>query len=77
VKGKCDKCGGELYQRSDDIKETIKKRIGVYFTETTPLFDYYNRVDKLLEIDGEGNTEEVGDRIIDSLNTAFVKPARR
>ena len=68
VAGKCDKCGGELYQRADDTIETIKKRLGVYFEETAPLIDYYARADKLLEVDGEGGLDDVEKRIIGSLS---------
>ena len=64
VWGRCDKCGGELYQRSDDTAETVKKRLQVYFTETAPVIDYYTQAAKLTELDGEGNVDEVGDRII-------------
>ena len=64
VEGKCDKCGGELYQRADDTVETVKNRLKVYFTETSPLIDYYTRSGKLLEIDGEGDIGEVNKRII-------------
>ncbi len=64
VWGRCDKCGGELYQRSDDTAETVKKRLQVYFTETAPVTDYYTQAAKLTELDGEGNVDEVGDRII-------------
>ncbi len=64
VAGKCDKCGGELYQRADDTVETVKNRLKVYFTETSPLIDYYTGAGKLLEIDGEGDIEEVNRRII-------------
>jgi len=74
VQGKCDRCGGELYQRSDDNEETIKNRIGVYYNETAPLIDFYNKVGKLLEIDGGQNPEEVGRSIIESLDKAFGKP---
>ena len=52
--GKCDKCGGELYQRADDIPETVRKRIDVYTKETSPLIDYYKKAKKLVEIKGEG-----------------------
>ena len=68
VQGKCDKCGGELYQRADDTIETIKKRLGVYFEETAPLIDYYTRAEKLLEINGEGDPAEVEKRIVESLD---------
>jgi len=67
VAGKCDRCGGELYQRADDRPETVKKRLGVYFAETAPLIDYYRRQGKLTEIDGEGGMEEVTQRIAASL----------
>ncbi len=73
VWGKCDNCGGELYQRPDDTVETVKKRLEVYFTQTAPLIDYYTRADKLLEVDGEGSVNEVGRRIV----TALVKPVAK
>lgn len=63
VWGKCDKCGGELYQRPDDNETSVKKRLEVYFAETAPLIDYYNQGGKLLEIDGEGGVAEVAKRI--------------
>ncbi len=67
VWGKCDKCGGELYQRPDDTVETVKKRLQVYFTQTAPLIDYYTQADKLTEVDGEGGIDGVGRRIIVAL----------
>jgi adenylate kinase len=68
VWGRCDKCGGELYQRPDDTVEVVKKRLEVYFAQTAPLIDYYNQAGKLLEIDGEGEVSEVGNRIIVALH---------
>jgi adenylate kinase len=67
VKGRCDKCGGELYQRADDTAETVKKRLKVYFAETAPLIEYYKKAGKLLEVNGEGAIEGVSQRIIDEL----------
>lgn len=67
VKGKCDKCGGELYQRPDDTVETVKKRLKVYFAETAPLIEYYQKAGKLLEIEGEGEIEAISQRIITAL----------
>lgn len=66
--GICDRCGGELYQRDDDNEETIKKRLKVYFAETSPLIDYYSQAGKLLEINGEGSAAEVNLRIVAALN---------
>jgi len=67
VAGKCDRCGGELYQRADDNVETIKKRLEVYFTETSPLIDYFRRTGTLLEVNGEGSAAEVNQRILTAL----------
>lgn len=67
IAGKCDKCGGELYQRADDNTETIKKRLEVFFAETAPLIDYYSKAGKLLEVQGEGGMEEISERIISGL----------
>jgi adenylate kinase len=41
IEGMCDKCGGQLYQRSDDMPEVIRKRIGVYESQTEPILKFY------------------------------------
>lgn len=67
VAGKCDRCSGKLYQRDDDKPETVKKRLEVYFAETSPLIDYYTSAGKLLEINGVGEPAEVNERIAAAL----------
>lgn len=67
VKGVCDRCGGQLYQRDDDKPETVKNRLKVYFTETAPLIDYYTKAGKLAEINGQGTTADVNGRIMTAL----------
>ncbi len=64
VKGKCDRCGGELYQRADDTSAVVKQRLEVYFAETAPLIDYYKKKKKLVEVNGEGDLDEVSRRLI-------------
>ena len=73
TKGKCDKCGGELYQRADDNTETIKKRLEVFFAETAPLIEYYSRTNKLMEVQGEGSMEDISARIISALRAKNQK----
>ncbi len=60
VAGKCDQCGGELYQRADDTMETAKNRLEVYFAQTMPLIQYYVQASKLMEVNGEQSIEAVG-----------------
>lgn len=59
VPGRCDKCGGELYQRDDDKAETVEKRLEIYYSQSQPLFDYYRQRGKLIIIDGSRSLEDV------------------
>jgi adenylate kinase len=58
VEGVCDVCGGELYQREDDSRETALKRLSV-FEQTKPVIEYYREHGLLQEINGEQPVEEV------------------
>ena len=57
--GKCDACGGELYQRADDTPETHRRRIEVYLEQTAPLIEFYRKRRVLVEIDGEQDIQQV------------------
>jgi len=57
--GVCDRCGGELYQRSDDTPETIAERLRVYRESTAPLIEYYRRSGLLLDVSAAGPPDEV------------------
>ena len=70
VPGKCDKCGGELYQREDDKEETVKERLRVFFAQTIPIVDYYRGQSKLIEVNGNQGIQEVAKKIMLSLRKA-------
>lgn len=55
----CPKCGGEMYQRDDDNEATVRNRLEVYATSTSPLIDYYRGCDKLVAVDGDRDPKEV------------------
>lgn len=57
--GVCDKCGCELYQRTDDKPETVQNRLSVYTKQTQPLIDYYQALGKLRSVDGDRPIEDV------------------
>jgi adenylate kinase len=59
--GRCDACGGDLYQRPDDRPETVQRRLAVYREETRPVLDWYRRDG------GPGVTPIDGDRPIDEV----------
>jgi len=59
VEGRCDRCGGELYQRDDDQPQSVRRRLEVYSRQTAPLIDYYRNQDKLVEVDGNRSVDEV------------------
>lgn len=61
--GICDKCGGELYQRSDDTEEKVGTRLDEYFTKTKPVLKYYQDKGLLRNVNGEASIDEVYARI--------------
>jgi adenylate kinase len=65
--GKCDKCGGELYQRSDDSEETVKDRLNIFFAQTVPILDYYRKQNKLIRVNGNLGMQDVASEIISAL----------
>ena len=48
-----------MYQRMDDMEETVKSRLEVYAAQTAPLIDYYEKKGVLVRVDGMGTPEEV------------------
>jgi adenylate kinase len=65
--GVCDHDGSELYQRDDDKAETVINRIQVYFAQTAPLIEYYQRAGQLIEIDGAQPIEQVSADLLAAL----------
>jgi len=60
---------GKISGRSDDNKETIKKRIQVYHKNTAPLIDYYKNAELYFSIEGNKTV----DYIAESINEALVQ----
>jgi adenylate kinase len=61
------KCGGELFQRADDKRETVANRLDVYQKNTAPLIEYYEKQGKLIRVSGVGDITEISHRITDAL----------
>lgn len=53
--------------RSDDTKQSIKRRLDLYYLQTWPLLDYYKKQGILVAINGVGDIQTVQDEIKKSL----------
>jgi adenylate kinase len=67
---KCDICGGELYQRSDDKEEVVRKRLEVYAGETAPIIDYYREQGVLTTIEAAGEVHVITERAFAAVDRA-------
>ncbi|MEK4438241.1 adenylate kinase [Paenibacillus sp. FSL K6-2862] len=65
--GICDKCGGELYQRSDDNEESVGTRLDEYINKTAPLLTFYENKDLLRQMNGEQDIDQVSQEIVSLL----------
>jgi adenylate kinase len=68
--GKCDDDGAQLYQREDDKRATVEKRIRVYEEQTSPLIDFYRENGLLRVVDGTQPIEKVTDQMLAAIGEA-------
>jgi adenylate kinase len=69
---RCDNCGGEVVQRNDDTPEAISKRLEAYEKETAPLVAWYRDRGLLEVVDGEGEPDEITQRLIGVVDASRV-----
>ena len=74
----CPKTGAphQFCQRPDDKEETVKERLRVYDEQTKPLVAFYKQQGLLHAIDGEGELDEVTERLEEALAVGLSKPPR-
>jgi adenylate kinase len=73
--GLCDRCGGRLYQRSDDKREVVANRVSVYLRDTLPVVDRYDRMGILQRVDGNQSIDFVKAAMLQSINEDEPIPA--
>lgn len=66
VAGKCDACGGELYQRDDDRPEVVRSRLEKQ-KPATDLIEHYRLAGTLKEVDGQQSIDEVTAELLGAL----------
>lgn len=65
--GRCDHCGGALFQRDDDHPEAITVRMQAYQSATAPLIEFYERRGLLLRVPATGSPDEICRRSLEML----------
>lgn len=65
--GICDRCGGELISRADDVPETIRERLSVYHSQTEPLIDFYKKKELLVNVPGGDSVEGTTQAVLEAL----------
>lgn len=73
VDGICDKCGGPLYQRSDDNPEVIKKRLQIYQDQTSPLLQHYKEKKVPFIVSNTTSLETPPERVVEEFTTELKK----
>lgn len=76
IEGKDDATGEPLIQREDDKEETVRKRLEVYHSQTSPLVTYYTAwrnsgdagAPRYVRISGVGAVDEIRQRAFDALD---------
>jgi len=76
VAGKDNETGDLLIQREDDKEETIRKRLSVYHSQTSPLIEYYSswslseedNSPKYVKVDGVGKMDQIKEQIVQGLD---------
>ncbi len=70
--GICDKCGGELVQRDDDMPTAIRKRLQLYNDLTKPLLDFYESRGVVTTVDGNQHVEIVQQTIVNAVTASAI-----
>lgn len=63
AEGICDLDGSALKQRSDDNLDAVTRRFEEYKSSTAPLIEYYRNSGRLIETSGEGQVEEIFEKL--------------
>jgi len=74
VEGLDDETGEPLVQRDDDAEHTVRKRLGIYHEQTSPLIDFYRNmkgefIPNFHRIEGVGSVEDIRRALVAALKS--------
>lgn len=73
TEGVDDETGEALVQREDDQEDTVRKRLKIYHSQTSPLIDFYqdmvgDAAPAYHRVEGTGNVEGIKDKVLEALD---------
>jgi len=68
VDNKDDETGEDLIIRPDDQEQTVRNRLKVYQDQTSPLIEYYSKLNILQKLEANGSIEEINNKIKQAIN---------
>ena len=68
VDNKDDETGEDLIIRPDDQEQTVRNRLKVYQDQTSPLIEYYSKLNILQKLEANGSIEEINNKIKQTIN---------
>jgi len=69
----CDVCGGHVVQRDDDTEDAVMRRLELYEIQTLPVIQYYRRSGRLVNINGEGDSDDVFAAVVAAIDTRMER----
>lgn len=63
----CEKCRGELVTRADDNADSIKTRIDIFYKETLPIIENWEKRGKIIKMDASLAIEEITKNLLSRL----------
>ena len=68
IDNKDDETGEDLIIRPDDQEQTVRNRLKVYQDQTSPLIEYYSKLNILQKLEANGSIEEINNKIKQAIN---------
>lgn len=72
----CDKDGAKLVMRDDDRDEVVRERLTTYERQTKPVADYYEKLGRVVTVDGDRLMDEVTGQIFKEVDDHAFGEAR-
>jgi adenylate kinase len=68
----CDNCGGHVVQRDDDTEDAVMRRLELYEVQTLPVIQYYRRSGRLVNLDGQGDSDAVFTSLLGAIDSRMT-----